>query len=96
MKSSSQWPVGSTLRFSAAVASIPGCDYLVGSAVIVLSDPKLVVPPSNNGKDGPQLRQRVYAFAAGSEGWVLPTHLEPIPASSLPPERPSHSSSRQP
>jgi len=95
MKSGSQWPIGSTLRFTNQVTDLPGCAHLCQTAVIVLSDAKLIMPPSSNDKEGPQLRQRVYAFAAGSEGWVLPEHLELIPASSLPPEHPPHSPSQR-
>lgn len=81
MQTHRSWPVGTSLRFTADISALPDCAYLAGTAVIVLGRPQLMRPAQGAGKD-PQLRQLVYSFAAAGEGWVLPAHLEPLPAPS--------------
>lgn len=79
MKPPIYWPIGSSLRFTAEVATLPDCAYLVETAVLVLTSPRLLPSPGAQ----PQLQQKVYAFAAGMESWVQPEFLEPIPVSML-------------
>jgi hypothetical protein len=83
MQPQTHWPVGSSLRFSAEVATLPGCAHLAKTAVIVLTPPEFLTAPAGRGQGEPEMRQLVYAFAAGGEGWVLPEHLEPIPVTML-------------
>lgn len=78
METHRNWPVGTSLRFTREIATLPNCAHLAGTAVIVLSRPQLMRPPQGP-EDHPQLRQLVYSFVAGGEGWVLPSHLEPLP-----------------
>jgi hypothetical protein len=83
MQSAIYWPVGSSLRFSAEVAKLPGSAYLVETAVLVLTPPRELpaIRSADSGK--PMLEQKVYAFAAGMETWVQTNLLEPIPVSMM-------------
>lgn len=83
MQPSMYWPVGSSLRFTAEVANLPDCAYLAGTAVLVLTPPKLLPASLVFGGTRPQMQQKIYAFAAGIESWVQPEFLEPIPVSML-------------
>lgn len=79
MQTRGSWPVGSSLRFTPEISDMANCAQLAGTAVIVLSRPQLMQAPKGQSTE-PQLRQLVYSFAAAGEGWVLPEHLEPLPA----------------
>ncbi len=83
MQSPIYWPVGSSLRFTAEAANTPGCDALVGTAVLVLTPPQVLPAARSPDKTQPLLEQKVYAFAASVETWVRTDLLEPIPVSMI-------------
>lgn len=68
----SQWPVGARLRFRADARLKAGNDNLRGSAVLVLSELRLV----GGFEAGYSWRQQVLAFGAGcTPGWARPDQL---------------------
>ncbi len=83
MPSPIYWPVGSSLRFTAEVANMPGCAYLVETTVLVLTPPRELPSARSPGNGKSTLEQKVYAFAAGIESWVQTDLLEPIPVSMM-------------
>lgn len=83
MQSPIYWPVGSSLRFTAAIADRHGCAYLVETMVLVLTPPRKTTSVDSSSQAQPIVEQKVYAFAAGIESWVQTDLLEPIPISMM-------------
>lgn len=81
---SSQWPVGARLRFKADAALEPRFHFLRGSAVLVLSELKLIGPSGPSRRYS--WRQEVLALALGAkQGLAKPDQLE-LPVDGADPE----------
>ena len=83
MQSPIHWPVGSSLRFTAGIANRHGCEYLVETAVLVLTPPRKSTSVDSSSQAQAIVEQKVYAFAAGMEIWIQTDLLEPIPISMM-------------
>ena len=87
----SQWPVGARLRFKTGASLEPRHQSLAGTAVLVLSELKLIGP--TGPKHSYSWRQEVLAMALGAKlGLARPDQLE-LPVDGLDPE-PSYASLR--
>lgn len=75
---SSHWPVGIRLRFKLDADLKPQHQHLRGTAVLVLSELRLIGP--SEAPNPYSWRQEVLAFGLGcAQGWARPEHLE-LPA----------------